>query len=171
MSDTDGRHHADSKMSDTDTDTVVLRYCSRVNNASALESRLCTTLHFLLWAQQQEQGAYNLRTLLIAFNNINAKYNLAVHLDGEVIGCWMKTRVVPWLVRGDASPDDDACYPLVCAWSSIDDFSVRGLESLLDMPNGVTLKYIAVEPLATIIGWTPEAFVWHEDGDGVAPAL
>ncbi|KAG5182859.1 hypothetical protein JKP88DRAFT_317306 [Tribonema minus] len=123
--------------------------------------RLCSALNFLVWAQDQNED--NCRSVIIAFDGLDAYYDISA--IGGVIGCWRHAPVVPWLIRGDSSPDDHDSYPKICVWTSVSDFRVRGLGSLFEMPAGVTLKHIAFQPMAYGVPWVPTVFLWHCDHD------
>lgn len=88
-------------------------------------------------------------------------FDLDVRHNGEVIGCWRDVCVLPWFVKGDASPYDDDFYPEIVKWTSINDFNTRGVDSLFDMPTGVTLKHIAFQPAAVPVNWIPRVYVWR----------
>ncbi|KAG5178597.1 hypothetical protein JKP88DRAFT_261349 [Tribonema minus] len=118
--------------SDSDATTVedMLVSTAAAGNAppSVHGERLCAALNFLMWAQDQNED--NCRSVVIAFNGLEAYYDIS--MIGDVIGCWRHAPVVPWLIRGDSSPYDHDSYPKICVWTSVSDFRLMKVAGALD---------------------------------------
>ena len=151
-------------MSDYDSDTSTVVDMATVDTATvdiiaSAKTALCAALAFLQWTEQQTLRSCH--CIVIGFHGMEGHFDLDVRHNGEVIGCWRDVCVLPWFVKGDASPYDDDFYPEIVKWTSINDFNTRGVDSLFDMPTGVTLKHIAFQPAAVPVNWIPQVYVWR----------
>lgn len=159
------------RIADIFGDTAVRPEDNCVRRMASAKPKIIAALMFLSSAQSEDRSD-NVRILLLTFTDENTgyewgpKYELSVHCDGEVVGCWTGTNVIPWFIDGDSSPDDHNNFPLIVKWKSICDFKARGLDSIfrpLRFSLWFSLKHVAFLPLRTIVGSKPEAFLWRAD--------
>ncbi|KAG5180130.1 hypothetical protein JKP88DRAFT_247016 [Tribonema minus] len=101
-------------MSDYDSDTSTVVDMATVDMATvdiiaSAKTALGAALAFLQWTEQQTLRSCH--CIVIGFHGMEGHFDLDVRHNGEVIGCWRDVCVLPWFVKGDASPYDDDFYP------------------------------------------------------------